>query len=647
MDHKDFKSSKDFRPNNDSGLGKRSVRWWAADENMRGGCLSDTGKALKDQQGPRSLMNLIHARLYGNFDMSGLGPGTYASQMSVLPYQVGTLTSRVAFNVIASCVETLAAKIGKNKPIPTFLTSGGVGGWKMQQKARNLTRFVKGLFYETDIHALMVQKRFDDYIFGTGIIYLFINGEGKVEAERVFPDELYVDDADGMYRKPKQMIRRRVCDRDQVLADFGDTAEKREAIMNAKLDATERPVDSTADLVEIWEGWHLRSKKGAKDGRYIASVGSMALCDEEYKLDRFPFVISRYVNRTLGFWGQGIAEKLTGIQIELNYTVRSISQQIRRKGKGRYFAPYGSINPNQMDNSVAPIVLFKGGVPPTPDNGNTIAPEEFQQVDRLKQQAYQEVGISELSAQAKKPSGLDAAVALREFNDIETERFALAAQQHETDVLDFTELALDLIRDSGAKGYKVRLPNKRYVIELDWKDINLERDEYAIQMFPVSSLPSTPAARLQRVEELRGAGYIDMPTAKALLDYPDIEAELNLGNAARDDVDACISMILDEATPEAPIVEPYQNLELIVTRGTEAYLFAKHHGAEEERLQMLRAFIDNASSTIESQVKAMTAQAVPGAGAPPPSIGPEAGGNPVNVNVEAAPPAPSVPPVVA
>ena len=134
------------------------------------------------------------------------------------------------------------------------------------------------------------------------------------------------------------------------------------------------------------------------------------------------------------------------------------------------------------------------------------------------------------------------------------------------------------------------------MLDIDWGDIDLDKDAYVMTMFPVSSLPSTPAARLQRVEELRQAGYIDMPTAKRLLDFPDIEAEENLSNAAADDVDACISKILDDATPTYPHIEAYQSLDLIMSRAVSAYLFAKHHGADQKRLDMLRRYIDEASA---------------------------------------------------
>jgi hypothetical protein len=263
--------------------------------------------------------------------------------------------------------------------------------------------------------------------------------------------------------------------------------------------------------------------------------------------------------------------------VELNRLVRSVSEQIRRKGKGRVFLQVGSkVNPNHLTNQIGDIVNYVG-TPPIVDNTNAVSQEEFAQIDRLYQRAFQEVGVSELSAAAKKPSGLDAAVALREYSDIESERFALVHQKWEGFFLDFAELVLALLDEQwGLKSYKVKLPSKRFIIEVDKADITLARDAFIMQMFPVSSLPQTPAARYAKVKEMMQDQFIDKATAQRLLEFPDIEAEANLGNAAIDDADATISAILDDETPTYLPLETYQNVQLLLTRALAAYLFVRH-----------------------------------------------------------------------
>lgn len=643
MDFRDFKLQDKFTPGKTESRVRDTMRglWWLEeDEKDMARCLTDTASNLKQNTAVRQhLQNLIHARLYGNFDILSFGARDY-NYATGLAANGTVIGNKLSQNVIASCVDTLASKICKNKPRPEFLTDGG--SWVMQQKAKQLTRFGDALFHETKVHELGTQVAIDSYIFGTGALLAYFDEKDRLQYERAFIDDFYVDDADGLYGQPHQLLRRKLISRAQLLLDY---PKRRDTILEAKANSEDKPTNGNIDMVEVWEGWHLPTGDDGSDGAHVIAVSSGLLDAEEWTLNTFPVIFKRYRKRVLGFWGQGLAEILTGIQVALNRAFRSVDEQIRRKGKGRTYYPINTIDPALLDNSIQSHVPYKGGVPPTVDNAPAVSADEIQHIRDLRQAAFQEAGISELSAASKKPAGLDAAVALREFNDIESERFILEGRAYEQMYMDLMELSLEMIRRNGGKGYKVRLPNKRFLVEIDWKDINLERDQYVLQMFPVSSLPGTPAARLQRVEELRAGGYIEMPTAKRLLNFPDIDAEMNLANSAADDVDACISMILDNPKPEYPAIEVYQNLDLIIERATTNYLYAKHHNCEEDRLEMLRRYIDEAVEKKTAMLAPPPAPMGPGTAPAAPPPGPEQGA-PQTVNNINVPLQPTVPPLI-
>jgi hypothetical protein len=228
-----------------------------------------------------------------------------------------------------------------------------------------------------------------------------------------------------------------------------------------------------------------------------------------------------------------------------------------------------------------------------------------------------------MSVSAKKPSGLDAGVALREFEEIESERFAKQHQRWDRFFCELAELMLDFVREFGGKDYVTQFEHKRFMETIKWEDIVHEDGEYRIKIFPASSLPQTPAARRQAVSEMIEQGFVSKAEGQRLLDFPDLQAETNLANAARDDVDAMIDQILNEDTDEVEAPDKYSDLDLVVERGTAAYLFAKHHDADEDRLQKLSALIDMAAQkSIAAKQALLPVPAVPAVPGPAPMPGP-------------------------
>jgi len=655
QDYRDAKSYKE-KPDKMVKSGIVRPRWWEErDEDDLASRVVDVGTDLLNRAAPRHEAMVRFARLYENCDFDDLFGRNYAGDVV---RQVLTGAGMMSLNVGASCVDTLTAKVTKNRPRPTFLTSGG--SWDMQIKARNLDKWCRGFFYETKVYQKARQVFVDSCEFGTGFLQVYAREDGKLDCERVLPSEILVDDLDGQYGAPRQLVRVKYVPRDVLTRMFPEKAEEiAEAGKKERLDAAttmDAQTEVLENTIEVWEAWHLPSGKGAKDGRHVIVIDGCVLHDEKWNVCAFPFVTLRFKKRTTGFWGKGVIETVQPIQVELNKTVRSISRQMHRKGKGRTFVQVGSkiVSSHLTNNDGGDIVMYVGEKP-TVDNGNAIAQEEFNYVLQLRQQAFQECGISELSAAAKKPSGLDAAVALREYNDIESERFAPQHQEWEQFFLDYAELSIDLITEQyGWSAYKVLVPGRRDLLEVDWAQVDLKRDDYVMQMFPTSSLPQTPSARYQKVKEMQQDGFISKPVAQRLLEFPDIEAESNLGNAILDDADATISAILDAEKPEVKTPEPYQNLDLIIERGTEAYLYARHRGCPEDRRRLLRNLIDLAT---KMKVDMMQPPAPapgampPGGGTPPggapPAPPPMGGGAVVNNTMNVPPPIiPTVPPIV-
>ena len=651
-DHRDVTYHAE-RPEKRVKSGVVQPRWWEVPDEDVAKHVCDVGSALEQNDSDRQAALIRHMRLYENLDLAiASGSGFAEAVVRQIVMQSGYLS----LNVGATCVNTLTAKVTKNRPRPFFLASGT--SWKNQIKARNLDKWCKGYMYQTKFFQKARPVFVDGCEFGTGFLKVFEGDTGKLACERTFPGEILIDRLDGRDGAPRQLFQEKWVSRDvltrlypKMAAEIAE-AGKRERI-ESTVDAAPEVVENT---IKVLEAWHLPSGTGADDGKHVICIEGACLMKEQWKIDKFPFVVYRFQKRTLGFDGKGVIETVQPIQVELNKGLRSISQQMRRKGKGRTWVQIGSkVVIGNMTNNDGGDIGYYTGAAPTVDNNNAIAQEEFGWIDRLYQKAFQEIGISELSAAAKKPSGLDAAVALREYSDIESERFAPQHQDWEQFSMDFVDLSIDLItKQYGWEAYKVLVPGRRDTLEVDWANIDLDRDSYAMQMWPVSSLPQTPSAQYQRAKEMMQDGFIDKTVAQRLLNFPDVGMEENLLNAMLDDADATISAILDDDEPKLMPLEPYQNLDLIIERGTAWYLFARHRNCPEDRLSLLRQLIDSATA---AKVKLMAPPPMPGAmpGMPPgaPPMGPPgamppvAGGPQITNTMNAAAPVPAVPPLTA
>ena len=649
----DFRDAVSYRekPSRKSKNGVVQPRWWELDDEAAvAKAVLDMGESMENNSGERLAALVRFARLYENCEIDNLSARDYSA--SVVK-QIINGSGLLSLNVGASCVDTLTAKVTKNRPRPTFLTSGG--SWASQIKARNLDKWCKGFFYETQVYRKARPVFVDGCEFGTGFLQVYGSKGKKLECDRVLPDEIFVDDLDGQYGCPRELHRKKYVGRDVLTRLFPECSEEiaEAGKRNVQEDIRAEP-EIAENTVKVWESWHLPSGPGASDGKHTIAIEGCLLLSEQWKIDKFPFVMYRFKRRTTGFWGKGVIETVQPIQVELNKVIRSISKQMHRKGKGRTYVQVGSkVSPSHLTNNDGGDIVYYTGAPPQDAAHNVIAAEEFNYVETLYRRAFQECGISELSAAAKKPSGLDAAVALREYSDIESERFAPQHQDWEQFFLDYADLSIDLItKQYGWSSYKVLVPGRRDLLEVDWASIDLDRDAYVMQMFPTSSLPQTPSARYQKVKEMLADGFIDKPVAQRLLEFPDIEAESNLGNAMIDDCDATISAILDEDKPELMPLEDYQNLDLIIQRANAAYLYARHRGCPEDRLVLLRQLIDSATKAKAAMMAPPPMPgmppggAVPPGGAPPP-MGAPMGGTQVNNTMNVPPPIiPQVPPVI-
>lgn len=568
--------------------------WWKSDEQeMCRDVFSYIGWLQKDQQYKQD-DNFKNMRLYGQNDL--LTSRLYPFARNDINNT--SVVNRVTLNVVQSMIDTVTSKITKNKPKPTFLTDGG--NFKEQRRARRLTQFAEGQFQATDFYAKAAVAFQDSCIFGTGALKIFRDGS-EIKVERVFIDELLVDDREALYGAPRQMHQRKWIHKDVLKAMFPEyeQAIDVQAQTNSQVLGVTSNAMYSSEMIEVVESWRLPSKKGKKDGKHAISIKNQTLLAEKYTKSYFPFVFWRWGVRPLGFFGQGLAEQLTGLQVEINKILRTIQISMHLVSVPKIFVESGSkIVSAHLNNQIGGIVKYTGNLPQEGKLG-TVPEELFLHLDRLYTRAYEIAGVSQLSANAQKPAGLDSGKAMREYNDLETERFMSVAQRYEAAFLDAARHMIDLAKEIAEDDpqYAVKVKDGNFMRTIKWKDVNLEEDTYVMQLFPTSSLSSHPAGRLADVQELITAGFVGKEDAYRLLDFPDLQGFYNLSTAPAEDIHRIIEKFVDEGTYETP--EPFQNLAYGMEKMQQAYLYYKSQGADEETLELFLRWMQDADSLIK------------------------------------------------
>lgn len=580
---------------------KKIFKWWKArsKSELKEQCLS-TVAVLKEQQQFRYRQAGVFARLYGNkplYNYIGSGINKIQSQQNLSG-------DRPTMNVIQSCVDTLTSRVTQSRPRPVFLTDNG--DYKERNLAKQLNGFIMGEFYQTKAYEIGEQVLRDAEVLGTGCFKIF-EKDKKACLQRKLVTDLLVDPNDALLGSPRQMFELLLIDRD-VLSEYfpkyrSDIAKAEQAYPDTGADSEK----TIADQVIVAECWHLPSSEEAGDGRHVIVCSEGVIYDsndeeEGFEKDTFPFVFLHYSPSIAGFWGQGIPEQLMGTQVEINKLLFQISKSINLVGVPRIFVEDGSkVMKTAFNNEVGSIITYRG-TPPVYSVAPCVPGEMYEQLQRLINYAYQQSGVSALSASAQKPAGLNSGEAIRNFDDLQSDRFASLVRRFDNMYVDLAYQVIDLAKDICKREgkYETVYPNKNGTKQIDLPKMDMLNDPFVIQCFDSSSLPRDPAGRLQKVTEMMQAGILDIPEGRRLLDFPDLEQVERLANASEERILQILDDIVESGKYTPP--DPFMDLALATKLVTQYYNLYSQAKLEEAKAQKLRDFY--------TQIMALKAEAM-------------------------------------
>lgn len=583
-------------PKEDQAVGEAvNFHWWKKNEKGEyaeniATQIAGTIKFMQRHQSSRIEQLTASTRLYGNssaFNLIGTG-FTRANSVNSNPQ-----SQRISFNLCASVGDTLTAKIAKLKVLPHFITNGG--DWEVQQRAEDLNKFAEGMIYETKLHEKATYAFRDGYVWGNGILYI---GEvrGKIFVERVYPHELIVDLIETLSGPPTQMHRVKICDRSVLLGMFPDCKEQIMKALPANFEDI-GGLGTAADLVTFTASWHLPSNPDAddeeSDGCYAVCVGDQTLDVQPYLKDYFPFPMTSYNRRLLGFWGQGGCERLQNLQGEINRLMILVQRSMWMGGSFKVLVKIGSkVVSQHLNNDVGTIIHYAGDVPPQYITPPMIQQDIYSYIDSLITKGYNQEGVSLLDASSVKPLGVDSGKALRTMTDIADDRQEFIKQDMENFVIECVRQMIEKAKDinKGKKPLKVMFPSANFCETINWKDVEIDSDKYVLKAFPMSSLADDLTGRLQDVQELMQAGIISPRAGRKLLRRPDLEMADSLASAAEDLLCRKIENCLKKG--EKAAAEPTMDLTLGKQLCLEYINYAQFHGCPQDKVQLVDDFLN-------------------------------------------------------
>ena len=477
------------------------------------------------------------------------------------------------YNVLKVCVNTLANKIGKNKINPRVITNGAP--YRTREKVKKADKFLKAVFRQLNVRDEAKKALFDACLHGTGLLKVCNDGN-DISVERAMPDEVFVDVYDGYRGKPSRIYEVRFVarstlremfkdDKDKVLAI--DTADSLPFSANETLNTFEKLQNENQQNIAVIEAWCVRGD-GHK-GRHIISISNKILFDEEWDKDYLPFVPIYYNKPLVGFYATGMGHELKDVQRNIREMDNLIDESIHAMVAPKILINGASnIKASQIDNVPGTILTIEGIAPGTalntimqPLTPMAISGEVYNYRAGKIRDAHDQCGVSQMAASGHKPTGLDSGVALREYNDIQTERFVLLGQEWEEAHKNLSKILFKEMQEIG--DYIVRSERGSSLKPMRLRQLDLDLDDTDISVYPVSSLPQTPSARLQAVQELVEFGVVHPSQVAELLDLPDLEEHNTINQAPRRAVDRFISRIMDN--PFKPfVINRFMDIEYLM-----------------------------------------------------------------------------------
>ena len=435
-------------------------------------------------------------------------------------------------NLIRSCIDTAVSKISQNKVRKFF--NPVLGTWNTMKVCRSAQVFFD-LYYEMQkVNKKAEDALYDCLIFDMGVIWI---DDESATINSISPWEFVWDAAE---MANGRLTRCGLTRRQYPITLILDQLEEGSTLWH-KACATPNATCAYEIYYDLLneKAWYFA------DGQKIR--------ERDISFTRPPFVWMYYKTPLKGAWSDSVADILYRPQKFYDDVLYKISAAVETSPANTIFVPKGSdleksmiaaskigdvfdYNAGAAGSVTSPVVV---AAPPAIDN------QYITILNLIEEKCYNIIGISQLSAQSKKPTGLNSGVALDTLQDVESERHNSLQMAYTRLQSDLAEVLIDVLPETADV-----LPKGAFRSDVKWKDIKKERNMFRIQFSDASTLSKDPKTKMEQIEKLIGMKIIDPSLAATLLEFPDLETAYGINTASYDDNEKIIERAIEKG-PEA------------------------------------------------------------------------------------------------
>lgn len=523
-----------------------SMAWWDQSADERGMAVERLVEYYKMTQAARRAGYIRNLELYECRTLQGYSTHSY---VEIDGAGADFERRRLVRSAVATAVSNIYAP---QKPKAQVQTLGAT--WAARRRAYKLDRIFEGILNQRQDRwisgwAMMLDAGYEAALQGVACVLT----EADLEEERITHDliphiDIYTDPVEG--RNPKNWFLRRPLSESEALRRWPKHSR---AIKSAKpfnwygISSAQRP--RAERILEVKYAWHVPpGKKGG--GRWAAIVNGKEVEGGEWTAPFPPIVLLYWEPHRDSPWGAGIGDEGGRMSMRIDdLDARLHARELIASGQKVYYYK-DSVKPDDLAvNDARVAIAVEPGVPfPQTDISPPFNPMELEFLQEEIRGFWDGIGISQVSAAARREQGIESGVAMRTLNDTKAGRQLVKGQRYEQAFVDLAHQHFWRLRELAEENPKfmVTWSGKNLIRAYNFaKDAELDDADFSISIPPASALPNDPAGRQQMIQDLYGSGLISQETAKQLMAWPDLESDMSNANAEAEYVDMLIERYLD------------------------------------------------------------------------------------------------------